>query len=126
MTRNAEDWLDKYYPVEAEEFTNASDKKCVEHALLKWQGLVDAKNYNLSIRNNALRDEFGKPILWLDGESCSLCKKYYRAQKSCEHCPLAIELGTTCDQGDNLYERALNENPQLMVDVLSKILEKLE
>lgn len=127
MTKDSKEWLKKYYPVEATELCEASAKECLEHSLLKWQGLANAKQYNLSIRLSALREESDYPVFWPDGDSCALCKKYYRGSGNCTDCPLAEELGHPCDSddsGNNLYDRSLR-NPQLMVDVLSDILERL-
>lgn len=123
-------WFEKYYPKAASEYANASDKECVEHALLKWQGIVDAKEFNLHHYRNKLVDvDSGKVILHIDVSSCALCVKHYD-DDSCEGCPLAEMLGNSCDKNYGIFEQTLYQKslskPQLMVDALTVVLINLK
>ena len=124
MSENSKKWMEKYYPIAASELANASPKECVEHSLLKWQGLVNAEEYGLlHDRRQLIAPDNDTLILDIDVTTCALCHKYYG--DDCLNCPLAKLLDSACDQGENLYQRSLG-NPQLMVDALTTVLNNLE
>ncbi len=130
---NYKDWLAKYYPIPANEI-KGTDIELINHAILKWEGLLDLNDYNLRFSGTAVLDkETNKSILIINGESCSLCEKYYRRDDTydniCEDCPLSKILGHPCDSGNHnneaLYWQAL-KNPQLMIDALIEAREMVE
>lgn len=124
MKKLTRKWLKTYYPKPASEMIDKSDLKVVKHSLLKWQGLTDLENYDLVLKNgNVLEKDPNNEdqiILAVDADSCSLCMKYYK--DSCDSCPLyKMRFDRSCDESENLYQQSLKK-PQLMVDVLTKLL----
>ncbi len=119
------DWLAKYYPIPANKF-EGDDIALINHCILKWKGLLDLSNYNLKLKwGRIVNITSEETILPIDGESCALCKTYYRRSDHddnlCNNCPLAKSLGRPCDSGTYnnkaLYTQA-KDNPQLMIDAL--------
>ncbi len=126
---NEADWLKKYYPIPARK-VEGTDLDLLDHSIKKWEGLLDLEQYGLEFvpALAAVRiKETCWIILFVDGESCALCKryqKYNRKQLCCGKCPLAISLGLPCDQrvsntdAGTFYHSLYN--PQIMIDALKK------
>ncbi len=130
---NYKDWLAKYYPIPANEFAG-NDIALINHAILKWKGLLDLSAYNLKFKWGCVVDITSEEtILHINGESCTLCETYYHRSNHddnlCVNCPLAKSLGKPCESGtyDNrsLYARA-KKDPQLMIDALIEAREMVE
>jgi len=119
---NYKNWLAKYYPIPADEI-EGTDIELIDHAILKWKGLLDLAVYNLYLSHrNLCTKGTNRKILTINGDSCSLCIKYYKKDDDpCEACPLAKSLGHPCDRenriDETLYWQALR-NPQLMINAL--------
>ena len=67
-------WIKKFYPVKASQLKNASDLKCVKHALRKWKG---AKSKNLKQHGVSYKEFIIEDTSWsfsFDSDSCSLCQ----------------------------------------------------
>ena len=138
-----DDWLTKYYPVSADNMSKASDEECIQHSILKWKGLANLKDYNLSLRNTtqSVINEDDDTLFRVTGDTCALCQKYYddtmyeedeedaEEDVFCNGCPLAKSLGDACDEPQygqvSLYDKSL-VNPELIVKALEKLLEKSE
>lgn len=126
------DWLKKYYPVDAETLTESTDEECIKHSILKWKGLSVLHKYGLWIDKNyyVVTNNDSTTLLEICGDTCALCCKHYDYDNgSCGACPLAESLGINCDDtqcnDDSLFKKSL-VNPELMVNTLEKLLEKSE
>lgn len=127
------DWLAKYYPIPAEK-CEGDDIELINHAILKWKGLLDLSDYNLYFKRGCVIDiTSAETILHINGESCTLCETYYHQSDHddnlCVNCPLAKSLGIPCDNetydNKSLYAQA-KKDPQLMIDALIEAREMVE
>ncbi len=132
------DWLQKYYPIPASK-VKGTDLDLIDHCINKWEGLKDAESYALRFMGD-LFDQDSDVVLYVNGDSCALCYKYYDhdwfevaeiddcieededyPDHPCTKCPLARSLGRPCDaddgEEDGVFFQAL-KNPQLMIDAL--------
>lgn len=96
-------WIEEFYPVEAEQAAG-SDAEALQHSLKKWQGL---RPENLG-KHGVIRGPFTTlhaagsedPLIYVDGSSCALCKRY---EAGCKPCPLyAANGGRTCAESGPL------------------------
>ena len=136
LGENANRWLNKYYPVPAHEMRERSMLECIEHSILKWEGVSCAHEYDLVIGGAS---QFGvyeidwqfiaDAVVMLDGKHCALCVKVsdLSGPPECERCPLYACLGRPCDAPaesdhdieDSLFYRSM-KNPRLMVIALKR------
>ena len=131
-------WIKKFYPIKASQLKNASDLKCVKHALRKWKG---AKSKNLKQHGVSYKGFIIDDTEWsfsFDSDSCSLCQKYHQfgpRNKYCynkklqKFCPISEVLGRTCDAdspqvGDSIFYQS-QHNPKKMIKLLTKVRNKL-
>lgn len=129
-----ESWKKEFYPITA----NRTNKKdAIEHSLLKWKGLTgkNLAKHNVKIKVGAVADD--ENMLYVDGDSCSLCYHYYNDTSSwvegsrCEDCPLYKTLGMDCEgeEQDN-YEGGpysvwrYTKNPSAMIEALERTLDE--
>ena len=136
---NYKDWLQKYYPIPASE-VKGTDIDLIDHCINKWEGLKDAESYALRFMGD-LFDQDSDVALYVDGNSCALCCKYYDhdwfevaeiddcieededyPDHPCTKCPLARSLGRPCDSDDGenegVFFQARMGYPQIMIDSL--------
>ncbi len=136
---NYKDWLQKYYPIPASK-VQGTDLDRIDHCINKWEGLKDAEPYGLRFYQGDLVDEDKDVVLYVNGESCALCYKYYDhywfkvaeidgcieedenyPDHPCTKCPLARSLGRPCDSDDGDEDGVFfqsRSNPQIMIDAL--------
>lgn len=119
---NYKDWLQKYYPIPASE-AQGTDLDLIDHCINKWEGLKDAESYALSFMGD-LYDQDSDVALYVNGDSCALCYKYYDhdcPDHPCTKCPLARSLGRPCDsdrENEGVFFLAKAVDPQIMIDAL--------
>ena len=137
--KNAEDWLDKYYPVSAYDVASDDVIAMIDHGILKWSGLAPDVliDYGLEI---IFRDD-GQMlcvanrcvyIIEIDATTCALCINLNSCSRGCEYCPIFIETGEDCDLndgnpwGDFVNHELTTPMLELLIDVKSKALDRLE
>lgn len=114
--KTAQDWLNKYYPVSADD-SAGSWLEAAEHSLRKWRGLTDEvlEEYGLNrsktlVGTKAVRDH-GVAVLLLDGDTCALCVKHDRDNcgydddsDKCPECPITLSGGVGCNETNSPYD----------------------
>lgn len=136
---SAKTWLEEHYPVSAEKMTIfGTDKELVQHALRKWSGLLPEAltKHGLDLEGNIVFNS-DEPVIRINGSTCALCIKYVfdaDAFLACKECPLYKMLGHSCDEHyfkgkpspfNSIYWIGLSD-PQVIIDVLEKVLNTLE
>lgn len=127
---SAKTWFEEFYPVTAQSIAQSGDDRAIIlHAVQKWTGLLpeNLEKHKVFFSEGVLEDNLR---LNIDSSTCGLCVKYIDDDDDCNPCsacPLNKMLGHPCDEGDNdpndggIYWEAL-ENPQVMIDALTKLL----
>ena len=137
--KNAEDWLDKYYPVSADDVASDDVIAMIDHGILKWSGLAPEVliQYGLEIiilnhvQILCVANRY-PPIIEIDASTCALCINLNSRSQDCNYCPIFIETGECCDLSDgNPWNDFVNHELttpmlELLIDVKSKTLDRLE
>lgn len=124
-----EDWKKEFYPIHAEELKDKSWLECTQHSLQKWKGVLpeNLEKYNLVFKESFLVSKTNQFLMAFNSTTCSLCIKA-EAEKytisKCKNCAMLHELEYSCDY-KQLYFKATS-NPQLLVDTLQQLVDKLE
>lgn len=145
---NYKDWLEKYYQIPASK-VKGTDLDLIDHCINKWEGLKDTDPYGLRLDHGDLVDEDDGVVMYVNGDSCALCCKYYDhgwfeveeidecieddedyPDHPCTKCPLARSLGLPCDSDDGenegVFFQARAGDPQIMIDALKSAREMVE
>lgn len=137
-------WKEEFYPVDAEEFENASDEECIKHALQKWKGALpeNCEKHEISYEDHLIFEPRSSDLPFVfNGRNCSLCQKY---NDSCrdnddDFCPIVRFLGESCDDSINHYTSKINldeetknnfheayyeaqNNPAIVIELLTHVL----
>jgi len=117
MTSKAQQWLAKYYPVQADQ---CPEKDAIAHSLKKWRGLRPKvlKKYGLHVSRGNLWDEDDDLLLMVDGRTCALCHWHTPVDPSeeCRKCPINGACSSIGPWGDWIA----NDDPEPMIQALEK------
>ena len=132
-------WKAEFYPKPPRK--RMTKREAIEHSLRKWKGLrgkalqrhkvaisvdavIDARDLDLVVRE--------QDCLEIDMDSCALCAKYFNEEgysflseedSSCDKCPLAKLLGTSCDNRGGPYRTWRDTgDPEPMIRALKALL----
>lgn len=134
-------WKAEFYPVPAISARESGWKDCLEHSILKWEGLLSENLTKHEVWRTPYRSIQGPDApeeLYIDSDSCALCCKAKlcdmlldypsHAWEYCQHCPLAKHLGGPCDADTDkpFHIYSTTRNPQPMIDALKGALECLK
>lgn len=118
-------WYEDHYPIEASSLKDASDTKCLLHAIAKWEGLKkeNLPQYWYYYSYNLIELD-GHVQLTTDETSCALCEKYSSSRcrnDAGESCPIKRLTGKTCcdpNSAPQTIYHASASDPQPMIDLL--------
>lgn len=120
-------WLNKHYPIPANELKEASDEDCTNHYLNKWEG---AKEENLlkgmKYSGHFISNKDGGSLMF-GIATCALCVKYpvECKNKNDKFCPIVRLQGCSCYRMNidyrNIYKEA-KDDPTPMINLLKQTL----
>lgn len=117
-------WIDEYY-TSASECKN--NKEALEQGLRKFKGVrAEAlKKHNVIHKGIYIEDK--KKCFSFTGGYCGLCMLHYKESREdlpCKKCPIFIETEYVCDVAGSEYELFDRGDPEPMITLLEKLLEK--
>lgn len=128
-------WKEEFYPEKPRK--SMTEKQAIEHSIRKWEGLrkTNLKKHKILLYHSVHFIEDENDGMYIESESCALCKKYLHLDKyeanPCEECPLYKSLGKPCDQFKLLGEQTSpyiiwekTGDPRPMIKALKKLLEE--
>jgi len=128
-------WKEEFYPKEADDYINRTDKSCLKHSIQKWEGALpeNLEKHQVNYKEHAVFDLPTTQALHYHGMTCALCRKYdeaspYEDDCDCyssgtdEYCPIVRVKGTTCN---DIYTITKND-PTDMINLLKDVLETIE
>jgi len=121
---SVESWKKEFYPIPAYDYRYGRHPRLqvLDASLLKWKGLTKAnlKKHRVTMVNGGIgsKDDPYFERFYFDGDSCSLCAKYYgrTADYSCDACPIWKLTGKTC-----LSAYSKLPDPEPMIQLLTKV-----
>jgi hypothetical protein len=116
-------WKEEFYPVDAN--SEQAREAPVAHSLLKWEGLTERNLGKHSVRRDARNIADEKEYLFIDSESCALCKVHlHLSSTNCEACPIVRYRGEPCDTlGGEYGTWSAASDPRPMINLLRAVKE---
>lgn len=130
-------WKKQFYPITAKTAAKQGDLEAAEHSLRKWEGATDEHLVAHGLEKVGLRLQGGGSFFYFDGESCSLCRRFFdekaevESGNGCETCPLAQTLKRPCTlwqddpSGAPYAVWTEDDDPQPMIAALRKTVRRL-
>lgn len=119
---NFQAWLEEFYPTDAKDYEDKTDRECLEHSILKWEGFLPKNMEKHDISYNDISD-------WMHG-TCALCEKYsvcdssYHESLETKSCPIVRATGKTCDSPWHIFRE--ENDPWPMIKLLQKTVDFLD
>lgn len=129
MSKTLNDWIKKFYPIEACH-VKGGNKELLEHSLKKWKGATEENtemyncvyaDYSIAANQECLVFSFGYT-------TCALCQVHtYIANEgmlyNCDKCIIVLSGNLSCPTEGSAYRKSKN-NPAPMIALLEKLLQE--
>lgn len=140
-----ETWLEEFYPITADDAVEkyVDELNLVEHSLQKWKGATQENlerhschYFNHYLTENGAEEGDPNKSIAFNGETCSLCVKYFEKVDltDCGTCPIVVYTGKSCseqwlDDGEYIKGHGTwsnsTDDPEPMIDLLQEVKDKI-